>query len=150
MKNQQVAQQAPRRPWKQCHEVRFDLLRIGFSGQSEALGDPTDVRVDDDADVDSEGIAEDDVGGLSCDAGEREKIGHGGWDVAAMSVGDQGHRTMQVLGLVPPEIEGFYVRLDVGGGCVRVVLRRRERLEESGRRLVHPDVGRLGTQNRRD
>ena len=99
-----MAQQAPRRTGKQGHEIRFDLLRIGLLREPESLRDPTDMGVDDHANIDGEGIAQDDVGRLPGDAWEREQIGHGVRDVAAMSVGHQGHRAMQALGLVSPEI----------------------------------------------
>ena len=143
-----MAQQAPRRTGKQGHEIRFDLLRIGLLREPESLRDPTDMGVDDHANIDGEGIAQDDVGRLPGDAWEREQIGHGVRDLAAMLLDEKAHRAVDTLGLVSPEIERLHVRLNIGGGRSRVVRRRRKRFEETGRRLVDPNIGCLGAQNR--
>ena len=52
--------------------------------QAEAGGEPLDVGVHDDAFIDAEGVAEDDVGGLAADAGERGERLHGGGHFAAV------------------------------------------------------------------
>ena len=60
-------------PRHELHEVLLDLLRIGLPGQAEPAGEALHVGVDHDPLVLAEGVAQDDVGGLAADAGQRHE-----------------------------------------------------------------------------
>ena len=49
---------------------------VGFFRQPEPVRQPRDVRVHDDADLDAEGVAENDVRRLAPDAGQRDQLLH--------------------------------------------------------------------------
>lgn len=125
-------------------EVVLDLDGVGgVLGEAEAVGEARDVRVDGDALVDSEGVSEDDVGGLSADAGEGVEGFHGLGDLAAV-VGDEGlGHGDDGLGLVAVEAGGLDVPLELGLGDLGVGCDVGVLLEEGFGDDVDADVGAL-------
>ena len=69
----------------------FDGLTESFFGEGVAASEALDVGVYDEADVDVKGVAQDDVGGFSCDAFEFEEFVHGLRDLAGVLCADIGH-----------------------------------------------------------
>ena len=55
------------------HQVGFDLVRIVFGREAQALRQAHDMGVDADG-VAAETVAEDDVGGLAADAGQADEV----------------------------------------------------------------------------
>ena len=78
--------------WECGHEFSFDGLDgVVFFGEGVAASEALDVGVYDEADVDVEGVAQDDVCGFSCDAFEFEEFVHGLRDLAGVLCADIGH-----------------------------------------------------------
>ena len=118
-----------------------------FGGEGEAFAEAVDVGVDDEAGVDVEGVAEDDVGGFSRNAAEGEKLVHGLRHLALEVLHERGHGGVDGLGFVAKEADGFDVGFDLvrhrrgeGGG-------RGEGFEKRGRDFVDGDVGGLCREN---
>ena len=62
--------------WYELHQVLLDLLRCLLRGQTEPIGQSIHVCIDDDALVNTKGIAQDDVGGLSTDPWQSAQLIH--------------------------------------------------------------------------
>lgn len=67
--DEEVAQEGPAVAGEKRHEFAFDGDRVGLAGEPQAACDTLDVGIDDEAGIDTEGVAEDDVGGFAPDPG---------------------------------------------------------------------------------
>src|SRR5438046_464330 len=54
---QPMAKQRPKFSWHELFQVAFDLLRGGLSGETQALREPRDMRVNHDSLVNAKGVA---------------------------------------------------------------------------------------------
>ena len=108
------------------------------------------VSVDYNAFVSSERVAEDDIRSFAADAGKFAQLSHCVRHLAGMPVGDCFRRRADALGFVAKKSRGanraFQLRLRRAGviGCGFVLGEERRRDE------VHPLIGTLRRENRRD
>lgn len=119
VEDEPVAEIGPSGAWEKLDEIFFDFDRIGIPGEAEPGGETSDVGVDDDAIVDGEGVAEDDIGGLASDSGQGGEGGHGAGDMAVVEFADLRGGGADVAGFVAEESggvdEGFELFLRDGG-----------------------------------
>ena len=93
---------------------RLDLQRVVALGEAEPVRDAQDVRVDRDALVDVEGVAEDDVRGLAADAGQGDEPGHAARHLAAVALDEAPGEADDAARLGAEEAGGADDLLDVG------------------------------------
>lgn len=137
--------------------ARDKLIQLPFNDfwvlalcKSKAIGEALDMGIDDHSRGDIEGIAEDDIRGLSADSREgRERI-KGGGNLALVVLDDLGRHGTKILGLGSEEARGLDQGLDIllardgqRGGV-------REAGEEYGGYLVDPGVRTLSGEDRGD
>ena len=138
-----VAQHHPVVRVEEVGEIGFHLRRGGRVGPAESARHPHDVGVRGDP-GDSEGIAEDDIGGLAAHAWQGHQGVEAFRDVAVELVNefcghrDQPHRSGR------PESQGCHDCLDLADVSVREGLWVGPAGEQGGSDGVHPSVGRLG------
>ena len=94
---------------------------IVLAGETQPAGETADMGVDHDALGEVEGVAEDDVGGLSAHAGELVELFHGPRNLAAVIL-DQG-------GGAPAD--GFRLGAEEAGGADEALDRKSTRLNSS-------------------
>ena len=137
-------------PWNELHEILLHLHGIAVGREAEAQAKASHVGIDDDALVDVEGIAKDDVGGLASGSGNCGEFLHGGGDFASVAFHERRAHTAERLGFIPIESGGADDFLEfllwdscvVGGGLAA--------LEEHLRHHVHPDIRALRGEDRGD
>lgn len=120
-------------------EVGFHLDGVGVGGESEASGEAADMGVDDDAFIEVESVAEDDIGGFAADACELDEGVHGGGHLAAVFGDECGAAVADVTGLGAEEAGGCDEGFKLGGRDFRVVACGAAALEE----LLGDDVDAL-------
>src|SRR5215207_3370945 len=130
--DEEVREEHPVALGDEFHEVALDLLGRGVRGEREASGEARDVRIDDDAGGDAEGVAEDDVRRLARDAGEPEQLLHPLGHAPAVVREQHAARALNRLRLVAEEAGRADVVLKLGGGRVRVVLAAPVLAEQAG------------------
>ena len=109
------------------------------------------MGVDDDAFVQAEGVAEDDVRGLPADARELHELGHRARHLAAVALDEGAAEALERLRLVAEEAGGLDERLELfASGICRVVRGGRAGREERRRHHVDAHVGALRREDRRD
>jgi len=133
--------------WEERHEILFNLDWIGLLGKRHALRQSSDMRVDDDALVDIECIAQHDIGRLACDAAQCKKLRHRRGHIAAVLQLDCLHRLADGSRFIAPEVHCFYKRLDVADGCSGEGGDSRKRAKECRRCLVDSDISGLRREN---
>src|SRR4051812_35417237 len=77
VQDQEVREDGPVSLWHDLHEVLLYLHRVFVIRQAEPSRDAADVGIDDYALVHTEGVAQNDVGRLAADAGQRHELLHG-------------------------------------------------------------------------
>ncbi len=132
----------------ELHEFALDLHCVRTFDDAEAIGEPCDVRVHDDADADAEGFTEDDVGSLASNAGQRVKFIHRLRDFAAVFLDQALAAALDVLRLVVEEAGGLnqlfkFFNLRPGEICCCAIF-----LEQIWRDDVHALVGALRGKDR--
>src|SRR5262249_39441996 len=105
-----VAEHRPLFRRDQFHQVALDFFGVRMFGEAHAAAEAENVRVHGDA-GDAEGVAEDDVGGLAADSGQRDKLVHGAWDFTGVLVDDGFAAGGDVASFVPEETGGLNRRL---------------------------------------
>lgn len=116
VEDEEVGELAPGVLGELGDEVAFDHGDGGvLGGEVEAFGETFDVGIDDDAGVETEGVAEDDVGGFAGDAAEGEEFFHRARDVATEALADGGHGFVDGEGFVSEEAERLDEGLDLRG-----------------------------------
>ena len=113
MLDEQMREHGPVVLRKQRHERLLDLHRVRAGGEAEPVAETRDVRVDDDAVVAPEGIAEDDVRRLASYTGKLHECVHVGWNIAAVTLHERGRHADEALRLVAEEARGPDDLLDV-------------------------------------
>ena len=131
------------------HQVAFHLDGIGLVRESQAVRHALHVRVDDHTDMRAERVAEDDVGRLASDAGQREELLHGPRDLAIEFVEDAGGHPLKALGLVPVETGRAYRLLELFPVHLRIIAGRPVALEKIRRDAVHALVRALRREDGR-
>ena len=148
MEDEQVGEFAPRALRESLHKRLLNLRnRVVGLCKAESLGEAFDVGIDNDADVDVEGVAEDDVCGLAGDAAQREELVHRGGNLTSEAFDDGLHRFVNGAGFISEQADGLDEGLDLLGSCSGVVGWRWETGKESGRGLVDADIGGLGGED---
>ena len=130
-------------------EVAFGADRVGAARQIEAPADPPDMGVDDDPLGPIEAHPEDDVGRFPPHARQCHQFGQREGDLAAMPLDEGPAAAEQVLCLRPEESGTADHPLDLlltGSGKRG---RGRPAAEQFRGHQVHPPVGALGRENRR-
>jgi len=148
--NKQVTPQRPRITRNHAHEVLFDFDRIAMFGQPEALAQPSHVRVDDHARIDSVGIAQDDVRCFPSDPRQDSQgikfPGH----LALIIFDERSRRGSDIFRFVPVESRRSDEILEVIWRSLGHAESIRVFGKQSGRDHVHPHVGALRGENRGD
>jgi hypothetical protein len=116
------------------------------AGKAQALAQPAHVRVDDDP-RDAVVPAQDDVGGLPADAGERDQLLHGAGDAAAEPLQQRPAHGLEGPPLLAEEPRGADERLQLLRVGAREVLRRAEAREKLRGDTVDHGVGALGGED---
>lgn len=147
MGNQQMREMAPIVLWEESHEVELNLHWIIVPRERHSTRQAHHMRVDHDANIDPEGIAEHHIGGLSCHTPKGQKLIHCCRDFALKIADDGGHRLLHRTGLVSPEVEGLKRRRDFIDGAGSECLGRWERGEEGRRCLVDANIRGLRREN---
>lgn len=119
---------------KNLHEVLFDLNGIVIFGEIQALGNPLDVGIDDDARGDSEGRSQYDVGRFAGRSGDGEELLDGLRDLAVEAQEPTGQWT--VISDVPDETQ-----LPSLGGMRRAAI---EEMKSAGIQYLLVDKGDFG------
>ena len=141
--DEQVAPMGPGVSGDNFHKVTFDFDRVAVLGESEALAEASNVRIDNDPGFDAEGVAENNVGGFASDARQVREGFQVAGNLAVMVLGDGGGRGADVFGFVAKEAGRADEFLDVflrGGGHARCVGKL---LEKRGGDHVDAFVGAL-------
>jgi hypothetical protein len=116
MPDEPMAEEGPLLAREQRHEVLLDFDGVGVFGEAEALGQSRDVRIDNDAMIEFEGVAENDVGGFASDAAKAGEFFHRLRHFAAVTL-DQGLAAgLDAFGFVAEEAGAFDGCFQVGGG----------------------------------
>jgi hypothetical protein len=89
VKDQPVTQIAPALAREELDQVLLDPDRVGVRGQPESAREATNVGVDNDTFVHSEGISENDIRRLSANSGKGRKGSEGLWDLTGV-ISEQG------------------------------------------------------------
>lgn len=148
MGDEEMTEVVPVRRREEGTEVSFDDHRILRASQSEAAGEAGNVGIDDHT-GDAEGVTEDDIGGLTPDAGEGgkgRKFGRNHTSMFGNQCGGTGH---EVFGLVVKKPGGADQRFDRAHICGSKSGRCRIALEEGGGDLIDPDIRALRRQDGR-
>ena len=148
LEDQQVAEHGPLGLGEPRHEIAFDSGWIGFGGEPKALRQSHDVGVYDDAHVDVERVAEDDVCRFARHAAQAEQIVHCVRDRAVVHIDDSSHRCMDGFGFVSPEVERLHERSDCFWRGLGERLRCWKLCEERRSCFVNADVGCLRREDR--
>lgn len=136
--------------WNGLFEIFLDLFGCFILCEAEALTEPRNVRIDDDARCDSECVAHNDVCGLSCNSAERKQVIHRIWDVAAVNINYASARGLNILGLVSEKSCRVNVPLKLGRGGVQERLWAAIFPKKVGSDDVHSGIRALGRQDRCD
>ena len=149
VKDHPVAEVGPFAALDELGDRELDLHRILFGGPLPAPDQPAEMGVNGDA-GNVEGISQDDVGGLSADAGQRDEFiqrrGHLAVEPFHQFLA-QPHQRVRLVPVEPGGADDLFELCAVG---LRVVQRGAVLLEQCGGGEVHALVGALGRENRRD
>ena len=143
MPDEPVTEQRPLRLRHEGHQFRLDFLRRLLFCQAQPLRQPRDVGVHDDADIDSEGIAQNNVGRLAPDAIQLRQLLHRAWHFTAVTDDEFVTTSPDVLRLVAEKAGGFDGLLQPGKRRIRVIRRRTVFFEQLLRDNVDTFVGAL-------
>src|SRR5262249_25635683 len=131
------------------HEYEFDLDRVAVPREAEAPRKPPDVRIDGDPRR-VEGIAENHVGGLAADAGERDEFVERAGHFPAEPLDNGEAAGPNVFRLILVEARWLDELLEFLDVAASEVLGRLETSEEGRRDEVHAGVGALRREDRGD
>jgi len=147
MEDEPVAPFGPMGLGDEAHEGAFDFDGIGFFGEGEALGEASDMGIDDNADRLLEGVTEDDVGGFASDTAEVGEGIHIGGDLAVVMEEKIEGGFADAAGFAAEKAGGLDQRFEfcrvggchLGGGG--------EALEEGRGDHIDPAIGALGAED---
>ena len=123
MPDEEMGEEGPVLLGDDFHECLFDFDGIVLPGQSHPAGKTTDVGIDDDAFGEVEGVAEDDIGGLSAHSGQLVQVLHGLRHLSAVIPDQSRGATADGFGLGAEEAGGADQAFQLGGGNFGKVLR---------------------------
>ena len=121
MPDQQVREINPVLLRHDFHKRTFDLLRRADARETHASGKSRDVGVHNYTIGNTEGRAENDIGGLAPDAFELQEFGHRARHLPAMSFGDRPATIANRAGFVAKKTCGMNERLKFTGRAGRKV-----------------------------
>jgi len=116
MPNEPMAEEGPLLARDQEHEVLLDFDGVGVFGEAKALRQSRDVSIDNDAVIEVEGIAEDDIGGFASDAAEAGEFFHGLRHFAVVALDERLAAGLDAFGFVAEETGAFDGFFEIGGG----------------------------------
>ena len=131
-------------------QVLLGGQRRGSRAQAHALGDPVHVRVHCDAVDHVKHLVEDDVCGLSTNAGERDQVFHGAGDFSAVFRQQNLGGFHAMLGLCAPEADGLDDLSDLDGIGGRHGWGVWPAAEQLGRDLIYRGVSSLRRKHNAD
>lgn len=135
--------------WHHRREIEFDLVGVGVFRESESLREPHHVRVHADGLL-AEGVAEQNIGGFSPDAGKGQKIVELIGNFALETLDDFTTAVVNRTSLVPVEIDVMYLLFQFRQRRSGVVLCGSVFFEKRAGHLVHKVVPRLSGQDKSD
>jgi hypothetical protein len=147
VENEEMGEEGPVVLGDDFHQVLFDFDGIGVCGEVEALGEASDVGIDDDADILVEGVSQDDIGGFSTDAAEGGEFLHGLGDLAVVFLDDVGGGGADGGGFAAEEAGGLDDFFDVGLGGFGECFGGRVFFEEDGSNHIDAHIGALGGED---
>lgn len=89
-----------------CHQIALDFFRRFLRGEAQALRQAPNVGVNHHAGVDSESVAEHDVGSFAPDPGKLRQLFHRARHVTVVSVGNGCGARFEIFGFVVKESAG--------------------------------------------
>src|SRR5262249_31964975 len=149
MKLQQVAEVYPLLLGDHARQIGFDLIGIGLACQTEPLRQARHVRIDPDRRL-SEGVTEQNVGGLAADAVQAGQRLDGLRHLAVETLDELLTAALHGPRFVAVETGWPHIRLQLFDGHAHKVGGRAVLLEERRRDLIDLLVGTLRRQNQRD
>ena len=105
-RHQEVVDLDPEVAGEDLGQGALGLLRRAGPHQAESIRNPVDMRVDADC-RNAESQAEDQIRGLSTDAGESEQIAFVGWNLAVAFVAQNGADSSELSCLGPVKTRGI-------------------------------------------
>ena len=148
VKDQQVREHAPLVAREQSHEIALDHRSGLGARESKSFGEPFDVRVDHDTDVDAKRVAKDDVRGLASDTAQFEQMLELRRHFAAMFSNQRRAGCVKCFRLGTEKPNRTDVRFDRFRRGFREMRGRWKCRKERGCRAVHRDIGALRGEDR--
>ncbi len=134
----------------QGDQVLLDFDRIALFGEPKAQAQAGHVGVDDDSDVDVEGVAQDHVGGLAADSGQGGELVHRLWDLAGVVIEKGLGHGADGFALAAKEARGVDIALQLGRIGRGIILGGAILLEEIFGHDIDTKIGALGREDRGD
>jgi hypothetical protein len=150
MPDEPVAEVSPRFFWKKFRKVCFDFYGIGIFGETEAVGEASDMGIHDNAFIEAKGIAKNDVRGFSSDSGEGSQGFQGAGNLTIVVGKERGSHGSQVPGFIPEKTGGVNHAFEIFLGDACVVGRGLANAKEVLGDDIDPLVRALGGENGRD
>ena len=147
MKNQRMAQCRPVGLRNQLHQFLLNLFRRFALGQAKPTGHSENMRVNNDAFVLAEYIAQYDVGRLAANAGQGDELLHRVGNIAIEPLDDFPTGILNVFCLIAEKSRRSDRVFQTFEGNVCIIVQRGELLEQFRRNLIDADVGTLGGEN---
>ena len=145
----QVAKADPLFFGNNCDEIGFDLVGIGLGRQAKSLRETHHVRIDADG-LFAEGVAKNNIRGLSPDAGEADEILQVVGHVAAEALNELLAAIVNRFAFVTIEIDLADLPLEAGQRRVCIISRRAIGFEQFHCYLVDQIVPGLGSEDQGD
>jgi len=147
--DEKVREASPVRARDDSLQVALDLHRVFLAGQTQALGESANVRIDDDPLRMSE-LGRDDIRGLSGDTRESEEILETARNLAVELLEQHTHRAANRFRLLPEEAGRIDASLELLLRYGEVVLRLPVLLEQRTGDAIDVRIRRLRGEHHRD
>ncbi|MEA2659658.1 MAG: hypothetical protein QOF64_2254 [Candidatus Binatota bacterium] len=145
----QMAKPHPPVRWNKRGQIRFDLVGIGVAGKTQALRKPHHVGVDADGWF-AEGIAENNVSGLTAHARKTDQVIEIVGDLAAKALDQLTATVMNCFGFVAIKVDLVDLAFQLVGRDVGVIAGATILLEQFHGDLIDEIVARLRREDQRD
>jgi len=142
-----VAGESPVLGCKESHQVLFDFFRGRGRREAQSRGETLNVRVDDDAHVDVEGVAEDDIRGFPPHPIEGEQCLHRVGDLPVMGVDQRPAAGLDIAGLVAVQANPADVLGELAGRSIGIIVGGPVFPEKIGSDDVDLTIRALGAEN---
>jgi hypothetical protein len=128
-------------------QVALNFFRRGMAGQTEALGKPRHMRIHDDSNADTKGVAQNNVCGLAAHPGQFDQLLHCPWDKAAVLLDKRPTCGLYVFRLVAIKADASYGCLKFGAGREGKIGGRPIFLEKVRRDTIDLAIAALGGEH---